>query len=480
MTMTHPHSRLTIHTSTLFDPRQKKFLSDVSITVDTITGLITSIITRDDMAFPLPDPLPDDAIDLRGRFVMPGFVNAHTHIFSQNTTPIAHPDLNPGLNLRSTELNVRFGVDTLLSASWCGDTEISSSTSPTLGFLKREESSTERIIRAVNHAQTALLAGYTTYRDLGSEGMKDADTELRNAISKGLIPGPRLFVATRPLASGDTFGMHDGRSARDSCIPVGAEGVNGVEEIRYAVRKRIIAGADVISFFADYPRKTKTKRAPSRQQHPYTAGVLCLLKGLNPDFVTFSQEEMDMIVAEARLARRPVAASCESLEGAMAAIKAGVRSIEGGYGVTEGIMRAMAEKGVILVPNLASAEVLQPLRLPALSKQTKRAYDLGVRLACGGRTGILRHGDKVREMELMVECGIPLEDVLESCMVGGWESCGGALCGRRFGWFEEGTQADIIAFEMDPRVDIGALKSVDFVMKDAKVWKLNGNAVENL
>ncbi|KAH7417969.1 hypothetical protein BKA64DRAFT_563971 [Cadophora sp. MPI-SDFR-AT-0126] len=441
--MTQPHSRLTIHTSTLFDPRQKKFISDVSITVDTITGLITSIITRDDAAFPLPDPLPQDAIDLRGKFVMPGFVNAHTHIFSQNTEPISHQIPDPPLN-SNTESN-------------------------------REESSTERIIRAVSHARYALLAGYTTYRDLGSEGMKEADRDLRNAISKGLVPGPRLFVATRPLASGDTFGMHDGRSARDSTLPVGAEGVNGVEEIRYAVRKRVIAGADVITFFADYPRKAKTKRAPLKQQHPYTAGVLCLLKGLNPDFVTFSQEEMDMIVAEARLARRPVAARCESLEGAMAAIKAGVRSIEGGYGVTEGILRAMAEKGVILVPSLASAELVHPQKLPALLKQTKKAYDLGVRLACGGSTGMLRHGDNVREMELMVECGIPLEEVLEICMLGGWQSCGGVLCGSRFGWFEEGTQADIIAFETDPRVDINTLRKADFVMKDAKIWKLNGS-----
>lgn len=475
-TIAQPHSRLTIHTSTLFDPRQKKFISDVSITVDTVTGLITSIITRDDAAFPLPDPLSEGTIDLRGKFAMPGLVNAHTHIFSQNTTPIAYPDPNNSHLNSSTVSNVRFGAETMVSASWCGDTEISCSTSPTMGFLKREESSTERIIRATNHAKGALMSGYTTYRDLGSEGMKEADRDLRNAISKGLTPGPRLFVATRPLASGDTFGMHDGRSARDSTLPVGSEAVNGVEEIRYAVRKRVIAGADVISFYADYPRQAKTKRAPSKQQHPYTAGVLCLLKGLNPDFVTFSQEEMDMIVAEARLARRPVAATCESLEGAMAAIKAGVRSIEGGYGVMEGVLKAMAEKGVILVPNLARAEVLQPLRLPALLKQTKRAFDLGVRLACGGVTGS-SHEYHVREMELMLECGIPLEDVLESCTVGGWECCGGDRCGSRFGWFEEGTQADIIAFKMDPREDIGALRKVDFVMKDAKVWMVNGIAL---
>ncbi|KAH9218051.1 hypothetical protein DL95DRAFT_444320 [Leptodontidium sp. 2 PMI_412] len=448
--MAHPNPRLTIHTSTLFDPRQKKFISDVSITVDTGTGLITSIIARDDVAFPLPDPLPEDTVDLRGKFVMPGFVDAHTHIFA------------------------------------CSSDETSLS-----GSLKRGENMTERVIGAVNHARKALLAGYTTYRDLGSEGMREADRDLRDAIDKGLVPGPRLFVATRPLACADSLepqlnnSSDSRRGSRSngeiSGLPFGAEGVNGVEEIRHAVRKRVIASADIISVYADYPRRVRApaslKQQQQQQQHPYTAGVLCLLKGLNPDFVVFSQEEMDMMVSEARLARRPVAARCESLEGAMGAIKAGVRAIEGAYGVTEGILRAMAEKSVVLCPMLASAEALQPQRLPALFKQTRRAYDLGVRIACGGDMGAMRHGDNVREMELMVECGIPVEDVLESCMVAGWESCGGDLCGRRFGWFEEGTQADIVALEIDPRVDIGALRNVDFVMKDAKIWKLNGSAV---
>ncbi|KAG4429848.1 hypothetical protein IFR05_014671 [Cadophora sp. M221] len=453
--MAHPHPRLTIHTSTLFDPRQGEFLSDISITVDTGTGLITSVIARDDVAFPLPDPLPDDAVDLRGKFVMPGFVDAHTHLFGC-----------PPPSFDETELG----------------------TCPP----NRGENMIERVILAVNHAWNALLAGYTTYRDLGSEGMREADRDLRDAIAKGLVPGPRLFVATRSLACADSLdpqmnnGSGNGRRGSKSGgenygLPAGAEGVSGVEEIRHAVRKRIIAGADVISVFADYPRRARAPASPKQQQvqqqHPYTAGVLCLLKGLNPDFVVFSQEEMDMIVSEARLARRPVAARCESLEGAMGAIKAGVRTIEGANGVTEGILRAMAEKGVILCPMLSSAEVLQPQRLPALLKKTRRAYDLGVRLACGGDMGALIHGDNVREMELMVECGIPVEDVLESCMVAGWESCGGDLCGKRFGWFQEGTQADIVALEIDPRVDIGALREVDFVMKDAKIWKMNGSAV---
>ncbi len=305
--------------------------------------------------------------------------------------------------------------------------------------------------------------------------MGDADANIRDLIGRGLIPGPRLFVATRAIASTDAFENNTENGHR---LPAATETVEDVEHIRKAVKRRIAAGADVIKVFADHKRRTIKAPLDSKEQHPYTAGLLCLLKGLNPEYVLSSQEELDLIVSEARLARRPVAAHCCSLEGAMAAIKAGVRTIEHGYGVSkDAIMRAMAERSVIMVPTLASAEKWQKHKFPSLLAQTKRAYDLGVRLACGSDAGTFNHGNNAREMELMVECGMRVEDVLESCMVGGWEACGGDLCGRRFGWFEEGAQADIIALETDPRVDKGALKNVDFVMKDAKIWKLNGTAV---
>jgi imidazolonepropionase-like amidohydrolase len=340
---------------------------------------------------------------------------------------------------------------------------------------KRDESVPERIIRAVNHCRTALLAGYTTYRDLGSESMQDADANVRDAIARGLIPGPRLFVATRVLASTGSFESRTENSMGGHCLPAGAEAVDGVEEIRKAVRRRIAAGADVIKFFADYRRRIM--RYPPAVQHPYVPSVLYPPKEPNPDYVVFSQEEMDMIVAEANLAKCPVAAHCCTLEGAMGAIKAGVKTIEHVYGVTDEMFHLMKERGCIMVPTLAIAEQIHKQKVASLQVQTKRAHDLGVRLACGGDTGTFRHGDNAREMELMIEAGIKLEDVLEACTVGGWESCGADLCGRRFGWLEEGTQADIIALETDPRLDKAALRKVDFVMKDAKIWKQDGNAI---
>lgn len=161
----------------------------------------------------------------------------------------------------------------------------------------------------------------------------------------------------------------------------------------------------------------------------------------------------------------------------MCAIKAGVQTIEHAYYANEELFRAMIERGVIFVPTLAVCERLHARRFNEIKAQVALAYKLGVRFACGGDTGTYPHGENVRELELMIEAGMSVEDVLESCTVGGWEECGKDLCGMRFGWFEEGVRADIIALETDPREDKGAFRKVDFVMKDAKVWKLNGQAV---
>jgi imidazolonepropionase-like amidohydrolase len=305
--------------------------------------------------------------------------------------------------------------------------------------------------------------------------MQESDANLRDAIARGLTPGPRLFVATRVLASTGSFECRTENSAGGHCLPAGADAVDGVEQCRQAVRRRIAAGADVIKFFADYRRRIM--RSPPAQQHPYIPSVLHPPREPNPDYMVFSHDEMAMIVAEAALARCPVSAHCCTLEGALAAVEAGVNSIEHGYHATDDLFRRMVEKNVVLVPTLAIAEKLHAGRFGQILAQVKRAHDLGVRIACGGDTGTYPHGDNARELELMIEAGIPVADVLESCTVGGWESCGGDLCGRRFGWFEEGLQADIIALDEDPERSPGALRKVDFVMKDGVVWKAGGKLV---
>jgi imidazolonepropionase-like amidohydrolase len=218
-------------------------------------------------------------------------------------------------------------------------------------------------------------------------------------------------------------------------------------------------------------------RYPPVQQHPYILGIQHPPADPNPDILVFAQEEMDMIVKEAKMGRAPVACHAGTIEGAIMAVKAGVDSIEHAYFANRDLFELMAEKDCILVPTLAVCERLHKHRITEILGQTKLAYDIGVRFACGGDTGTYPHGQNVRELELMIEAGLPLEHVLEAGTVGGWEACGKDLCGMRFGWFEKGVKADIIALETDPRQDKFALRKIDFVMKDAVVWKKDGKGV---
>jgi imidazolonepropionase-like amidohydrolase len=319
---------------------------------------------------------------------------------------------------------------------------------------------------------SVLAPGYSSHQLIRKKLEKvhanicySADANVRDAIARGLIPGPRLFVATQALASTGSF--EDRTENAMNSLPAGADACDGVDEVRKAVRRRIAAGADVIKYYADYRRRVM--RLP-------LSGVLHPPKDSNPNIVVFSQEEMDMIVREAALAQCPVSAHASSLQGALMAVKAGVTSIEHGSAVSDTLFQEMKSRGCIMVPTLAVLERLQNEKLPQILAQTKKAHDAGVRIACGGDTGTFSHGENAREMELMVEAGIPIEDVLESCTVGGWESCGGELSGYSFGWFEKGCRADIIALNADPRDDEDALRKVDFVMKDAKIWKRNGEA----
>jgi len=313
--------------------------------------------------------------------------------------------------------------------------------------------------------------------DLGSESMMEADCNVRDAINRGLMPGPRLFVATRVIASTGAYETRTENSVGGTCAPAGCDAADGVDELRKAVRRRIAAGADIIKFYADYRRRVM--RFPPKQQHPYISSVQFPPELPNPDSVLFTQEEMDAIVSEAESADCPVAAHCGSNAGVVAAAKAGSLTIEHAYRADEETLQAMKEHNAILVPTLAVCERLHAPRIKEILATTKRAWDLGVRLACGGDTGTYPHGENAREMELMLDAGIPLEHVLAAGTLGGWEACGGDRCGRRFGWLEEGTAADIIALDDDPRTsrNPAALRSVSFVMKDARVWKQDGSAV---
>lgn len=344
----------------------------------------------------------------------------------------------------------------------------------------RDESIVERTVRATNHVREALLSGYTTYRDLGTEAMENFDANLRDCINRGLIPGPRLFVATHALASTSSYEIRSENRQNGLALPRASDAADGPWAIRRAVRRRVGDGADVIKFYADYRRKVM--RFPPLQQAVAGGGPGAgvrfppTLAELNPTVPLFTQEEMVAIVEEARLANLPVAAHAGTVEGATMAVRAGVTSVEHvNEGGLDELYAEMAEKGVIYVPTLAILDHrLSREEMKEVQARVKRAFDMGVRFAAGGDTGTFAHGEGVREMELLRDAGIPLEDVLEACFVGGWEACGKDSCGYRFGFFEKGARADIVALDTDPREDEKALRKVNFVMKDGEVYKQDG------
>ncbi|MCJ1387479.1 hypothetical protein MMC18_000322 [Xylographa bjoerkii] len=427
----------TVHTSLLFDPQQKTFLRDRSITVDPITGLITKFFHRQNGT----EDISSDDIDLRHHpLVLPGLVDAHTHIFLH-----AYAEA-------SSELQMR------------------------------DESPTERTIRAVNHVRKALLAGYTTYRDLGTEAMADSDTGIRNAINRGLIPGPRIYAATQALASSGGYAFRSESS--QCCLPVLSDVADGVDGVRAAVRRRIGMGADVIKVYADYRKRELrfppplTPGGPDVQFPPKNPAALVDFEAKNPNYLLYSQEEMNVLVEEANRADCPVAAHCGSNEAVKMAAKAGVTSIEHGFAADKETLMAMKSNGCIFVPTLAVLDIfVEGEAMDNILHTTKHAWELGLQLACGGDTGPFPHGENVRELELMLKAGLPIEDVFQAATIGGWKACGGMRCGRKFGWWEEGCAADLIALNADPREDLKALRQVEFVMKDAKVWKKDGQAV---
>lgn len=435
MVMKPKTETFTIHTDCLFDSKKKAFFNDISIIVAPETGLIAKVYKRQDA---LAHYVKEPDIDLRGKCVLPGFVDAHTHIFLH-----AYSE-TPSLN------------------------------------QMRDESLVERVIRATNHCRTALLAGYTTYRDLGTESAKDADVHVRDAINRGIIPGPRIYCVTECLASSGGYEIRPENKIGGVDVPRICDPCDGPIGCRAAVRRRLGAGADIIKFYADY--RKRALRFPE-SAWPGCPGIMFPpdQKGIggegNPNLLLFNQDEMDAIVAEAKVARAPVAAHASSPEAVIMASKAGVTTVEHAFESMEGThaMQTMIDNGTILVPTLAVVELFVDVK-PVLA-QVEKAYKLGVKLACGGDTGAFAHGDNAREMELMLEAGVPLEDVLTGATLRGWEACGGEWCGRKFGLIEEGWAADIIALHGDVREDIGALRKVDFVMKDARVWKRDGTPV---
>jgi len=311
-----------------------------------------------------------------------------------------------------------------------------------------------RVARATVHAHKTLLAGFTTARDLGTEGAGYADVGLKQAIDQGIVPGPRLLVATRALVATGSYGPH---LAAVEDLPQGAQEADGVDNLVRAVREQIGHGADVVKVYTDY------RWGPGGAAQP-----------------TYSLEELTLLVQTARAAGRGVVAHASTAEGMRRATLAGVETIEHGDGGTPEVFRLMQARGVALCPTVAASDAIAryqgwqkgqgpaPQRITDKHRAVQAARAAGVAFALGGDVGVFPHGDNALEMELLVQdYGFAPLDVLRQATSGNARLFHLADRGR----VAPGLLADLVAVAGDPTQQVTALRQVRLVMKGGVLYR---------
>jgi imidazolonepropionase-like amidohydrolase len=309
-----------------------------------------------------------------------------------------------------------------------------------------------RTARAVVHARKTLEAGFTTERDLGTEGAGYADVGLKQAINQGIVPGPRLLVATKANVARGAYGPKGFEPGVH--VPQGAEEVSGADEMTKAARDQIAAGADVIKMYADYH---------------YLPG--------EPSRPTLTEAEMAAGVAVAHDAGRLAAAHATTAEGMRRAILAGVDTVEHGYGGTPEVFKMMAARHIALCPTIGASEAYAryfqgwngqepaPESVQENRRSFRMAMQAGVPICMGGDVGVFAHGENWREMDAMQRAGMPAAQVMIAATSGN---------ARIFhlndrGEVKPGLLADLVAVDGDPTRDVNAVRNIRLVMKGGQI-----------
>ncbi|MFM7839863.1 MAG: amidohydrolase family protein, partial [Chitinophagaceae bacterium] len=311
-----------------------------------------------------------------------------------------------------------------------------------------------RTVRATVHARNTLLAGFTTARDLGTEGAGYSDVALKRAINEGIIPGPRLLVAGRAIVSTGSYGPKG--YDNDQQIMLGAEPADGNDLIR-VVRDQIGKGADFIKIYADYRWGINGEDQPS-----------------------FTLEELKLINEVTRSSGRVMVCHAKSKEAISRAVLAGAETIEHGDFMDVELGKLLKEHQVTFIPTLSAVEMVTQYRgwkkgvdaaPPAVLNKRKsfaEALSSGVAIGMGGDVGVFPHGQNVQEMELMVEYGMKPMDVLKAATS---VNAKAFHLEQQVGFLKPGLKADIAAFDGDPSENISVIRKVRLVMKDGILYK---------
>jgi imidazolonepropionase-like amidohydrolase len=317
-----------------------------------------------------------------------------------------------------------------------------------------KETDSYRTARATVHAKNTLMAGFTTARDLGTEGAGYSDVALKRAINEGIIPGPRLLVAGRAIVSTGSYGPKG--YDNDMEIMLGAEPADGNDLIR-VVRDQIGKGADFIKIYADYRWGLTGEDRPS-----------------------FTLDELKLINEVTRSSGRVMVCHAKSKEAITRAVLAGAETIEHGDFIDLETGKLMKEHNVTYIPTIAAVDMIsqyrgwvkgktqEPERVTIKKKSFKEAIESGVTIGMGGDVGVFPHGENVLEMELMVEYGMKPMDVLKAAT---------SINARAFhldkqvGYLKSGMLADFVIVSGDPSQNISTLRKVQWVMKDGVVYR---------